>query len=276
MNWKGGIERLLVVDEEDFKLFHGDTFKIMPYLNMQFPMVFIDPPFFTWTSDTKGDEKPNHNILSDIIYRQVEPNGCVYLCGTQPQLADDWHYWKRFFTMLFEEIQAKNAGPPAINKKQPIRVHENIWCMYRAKDAFNELRITTDRVTKKGMVKDFKGGMPIWGGKPTVSKKWRVGVGYPKSVYYGQKIDKHSSEYVGHPTQKPEELIELLIKMATEEGEWILDPFAGSGTVSTVARRLGRNSIAIEIEDKWIDIISKRVQVEKTRTTLTEFMEAEP
>jgi len=67
MNWKGGIERLLVVDEEDFKLFHGDTFKIMPYLNMQFPMVFIDPPFFTWTSDTKGDEKPNHNILSDII-----------------------------------------------------------------------------------------------------------------------------------------------------------------------------------------------------------------
>lgn len=270
MSWRGGIERLLVVDEPDFKLFHGDTFKVMPYLDKQFTMIFCDPPFFTWAGESKGDEKPDHNMLSYEIYKRLDYYGCVYLCGTQPQLAMDWHYWARFYTFLYEKIQAKNAGPPAINRKQPRRVHENIWCLYRSKDKFSDLKITVDRITKKGATKVVEGRpMRIWGkGK----KDWRVGVGYPTSVFYGKRVDKNSPEYVGHPTQKPEKLIEELILMSTEEGDWIFDPFAGSGTVSTVARRLGRNSIAVEIEDKWIPIIEKRVQVEKTRTSITDFI----
>jgi len=270
MSWRGGIERYLVVDEPDFKLFHGDTFKIMPYLDRQFTMIFCDPPFFTWVSDSKGDKKPDHNMLSYEIYKRLDYYGCVYLCGTQPQLAMDWRYWARFFSFLYEKIQAKNTGPPAINRKQPRRVHENIWCLYRSKDKFSDLTITVDRITKKGTTKIVKGKpMRIWGkGK----KEWRVGVGYPTSVFYGKKVDKNSPEYVGHPTQKPEKLIEELILMSTDEGDWIFDPFAGSGTVSTVARRLGRNSIAIEIEDEWIPMIEKRIQVEKTRTSITDFI----
>ena len=269
MDMRGGIERFLVVDEEDFKLFHGDSFKIIPYLG-QFSMIFIDPPFFGWASDSKGDQKPNHNLLSYETWRRLEHGGCIFLCGTQPQLSNDWRWWKRFFTLLFEEIQAKNTGPPAINKKQPRRVHENIWCLYRTKDQFSSLKITVDRVTKPGRVKEFKGQpMKIWG--TATKSKWRVGVGYPLSVFHCKRVDKNHPEYVGHPTQKPEKLLELFIRMSTEEGDWILDPFAGSGAVSTVARRLGRNSIAIEIEDKWIDVIKKRVRVEKYRTSITEF-----
>jgi len=266
---KGGIERFLVVDEEDFKLFHGDSFKIIPYLR-QFDMIFVDPPFFTWASDSKGDDKPDHNLLSYEVWKRLESGGCIYLCGTQPQLAMDWHWWARFFKFLYEKIQAKNVGPPAINRKQPRRVHENIWCMYRKKDSFSDLKITYDRITSKGTTKVVEGkAMRIWGqGK----KSWRVGVGTPVSVYYGNKVDRNHPEYVGHPTQKPEELIAEFIKMGTEEGDWILDPFSGSGTVSAVARRLGRNSIAIEIEDKWIDVIAKRVDMVKRKRSIDEFL----
>lgn len=268
---KGGIERFLAVDEEDFKLFHGDSFKIIPYLR-QFDMIFVDPPFFTWASGSKGDAKPDHNLLSYETWKRLEYGGCVFLCGTQPQLAMDWHWWARWFTFLFEEIQAKNAGPPAINKKQPRRVHENIWCLYRNKDKFSDLKLTVDRVTKAGKVKEFKGQpMKIWG--TATKSKWRVGVGYPLSVFHCERIDKNHPEYVGHPTQKPEKLIELFIKMGTEEGDWILDPFSGSGTVSVVARKLGRNSIAIEIEDKWIDVIKKRMEVERTKTSMADFFD---
>jgi len=267
---KGGIERYLVVDEEDFKLFHGNSFKIMPYLNKQFAMIFIDPPFFTWASDTKGDKKPDHNVLSDYMRRRVEHGGCIYLCGTQPQLAMDWHWWARFFTFIYEKIQAKNVGPPAISRRQPRRVHENIWCMYRTMDSFSDLKITYDRITSKGTTKVVEGkAMKIWGqGK----KVWRVSVGTPVSVFYGKKIDRNHPEYVGHPTQKPEELITEFIKMSTEEGDWILDPFSGSGTVSAVARKLGRKSIAIEIEDRWIDTITKRVDMAEKIKSIDEFL----
>ena len=269
MNMKGGIERFLVVDEEDFKLFHGDAFRILPYLNKRFAMILVDPPFFTWVTDSKGDKKPDHNMLSDYVRRKLDYGGCIYLCGTQPQLAMDWHWWARFFTFLYEKIQAKNTGPPAINRRQPRRIHENIWCMYRTLDSFKDLKITYDRITKKGTTKVVTGKpMRIWGpGK----KAWRVDIGTPVSVFYGKKIDRNSPEYVGHPTQKPEKLIAEFIEMSTEEGDWILDPFSGSGTVSAVARKLGRNSVAIEIEDKWIDMIVKRVKQSGTIRTMTEF-----
>lgn len=274
MKLTSGIERFLAVDEEDFKLFHGDAFKIIPNIHQQFPLIFVDPPFFGWASGSKGDQKPQHNVLSYNIHRRLEMFGCVWLCGTQPQLANDWKWWKRFFTFMFEMIQSKDAGPPPINRKQPRRVHENIWCLRRTKDKFSDLKITVDRVTKPGKLKTVVGQpMKIWG---TATKStWRTGVGVPKSVYHGKRVSKGHPEYVGHPTQKPEELIELIIKMSTEEGDWILDPFCGSGVVPTVARRFKRKCVAVEIEDKWIEAIQKRVQVEATRTRLTEFMEAE-
>jgi len=142
--------------------------------------------------------------------------------------------------------------------------------MYRKRDSFSDLKITYDRITSKGTTKVVEGkAMRIWGqGK----KSWRVGVGTPVSVFHGKKVDRNHPEYVGHPTQKPEKLIAELIMMATEEGDWILDPFSGSGTVSAVARRLGRKSIAIEIEDKWIDIIAKRVDMVKKKRSIDDFL----
>lgn len=62
-----------------------------------------------------------------------------------------------------------------------------------------------------------------------------------------------------HPTQKPEELLRRIILASTKPGETVLDPFVGSGTTSAVAKSLGRNSIGIEKEKKYLKIIEKRL-----------------
>lgn len=62
-----------------------------------------------------------------------------------------------------------------------------------------------------------------------------------------------------HPTQKPIELLRRIILSCTKEGETVLDPFVGSGTTSIVAKTLGRNSIGIDKEKKYLDIAKKRL-----------------
>lgn len=62
-----------------------------------------------------------------------------------------------------------------------------------------------------------------------------------------------------HPTQKPVDLNEYLIKKSTNETDIILDPFAGSGTTGVACKNTNRNYILIEKEPEYIDIINKRL-----------------
>jgi DNA modification methylase len=62
-----------------------------------------------------------------------------------------------------------------------------------------------------------------------------------------------------HSATFPENLPEWFIELFTEEGDTVLDPFAGSGTTLTVARRLGRKSIGIELQKEYTDLISQRL-----------------
>jgi len=64
-----------------------------------------------------------------------------------------------------------------------------------------------------------------------------------------------------HPTQKPEELIERLIRASSNEGDMVLDPFCGAGTVPVVCDRLGRRWQAIEIEPRYVALARQRVQL---------------
>jgi site-specific DNA-methyltransferase (adenine-specific) len=64
-----------------------------------------------------------------------------------------------------------------------------------------------------------------------------------------------------HPTGKPEDFIERLITQHTDEGELILDPFAGSGTTGVVAKRMGRRCILIERDEKYCEIAARRLSI---------------
>lgn len=62
-----------------------------------------------------------------------------------------------------------------------------------------------------------------------------------------------------HPTQKPEQLLEIFITAATNPGDIVLDPFMGSGTTAVVAERLGREWIGMETEARYINAAKERI-----------------
>ena len=68
---------------------------------------------------------------------------------------------------------------------------------------------------------------------------------------------KHDHMY--HPTQKPLDLIKILISNLTDEGDTVLDPFIGSGTTMVASKELNRNAIGIEKEAEYIKIIKDRL-----------------
>ncbi|OQU53930.1 DNA-methyltransferase [Vibrio parahaemolyticus] len=64
-----------------------------------------------------------------------------------------------------------------------------------------------------------------------------------------------------HPTEKPVELMEILISNSSKENDVIFDPFAGSGATLQAAKNLNRNAIGIELDEEYFDVASKRLNI---------------
>ena len=63
-----------------------------------------------------------------------------------------------------------------------------------------------------------------------------------------------------HPTQKPEALLDRIILSASNEGDFVLDPFCGSGTTGVSALRHNRRFTGIDLDEKYLDIARKRMR----------------
>jgi site-specific DNA-methyltransferase (adenine-specific) len=68
-------------------------------------------------------------------------------------------------------------------------------------------------------------------------------------------------EYENHPTQKPEALLQRVIAASSNEGDLVLDPFAGTFTTCVVAQALGHRSLGIEIEEEYVKIGLRRLSI---------------
>jgi len=83
-----------------------------------------------------------------------------------------------------------------------------------------------------------------------------------KDVWTGP-LTKISEKWAGkHPTQKPEYLLERIILASTEKGDYVLDPFVGSGTTGAVAKRLGRKFVGIDFKEEYLEIAKNRIERE--------------
>lgn len=87
----------------------------------------------------------------------------------------------------------------------------------------------------------------------------------PGNVWNFNRVRFKMDEYENHPTQKPEALLERIIKASSHPGDIILDPFSGSYTTSAVAARLGRISIGIELNEEYYEIGLRRTGIATER-----------
>jgi len=81
----------------------------------------------------------------------------------------------------------------------------------------------------------------------------------PGNVWYFPRVRYRMDEYEEHPSQKPESLLERIIRASSNEGDLILDPFAGTFTTASVAKKLKRKSISIESQEEYVKIGLRRV-----------------
>ena len=77
-----------------------------------------------------------------------------------------------------------------------------------------------------------------------------------KDVWTGSLTRASEKKEGKHPTQKPEYLLERIIRASTKEGMLVLDPFCGSGTTGVAARKLGRKFIGLEMQEDYIKTVS--------------------
>jgi site-specific DNA-methyltransferase (adenine-specific) len=103
--------------------------------------------------------------------------------------------------------------------------------------------------------------MAVW---QTKGKGWTFnGDGSTQNVYEGPILSGFSTvnnaEPRIHPTQKPLWLMQRLIATHSNEGDLILDPYAGSGTTLEAAKRMGRKAVGIEIDERYCEAAAKRL-----------------
>jgi len=158
--------------------------------------------------------------------------------------------------LKYDMVWHKTSPTGHLNaKKMPLRAHENILIFYRKPPIYNpqktfghELKTSTAANKRNSKNTELYGGYKATSYSSTER--------YPRSVLTF-KTDKQVSAL--HSTQKPVSLVEYFVLTYTNEGDTVLDPCAGSGTTGTACENTGRNSILIEKEQKYYDIILNRL-----------------
>ena len=103
-------------------------------------------------------------------------------------------------------------------------------------------------------LKDKEYCLFFWDDSVKVHPKYENG-----RTFYHTSVNMEDKRKYGHPTIKPEGIIENLILNSSDPGGVVMDPFSGSGTVCAVAKRLGRQYLGFEINPKWHQVSLDRL-----------------
>ena len=234
----------------------GDCLELMKDIpNGSIDMIFADLPY--GTTSCKWDVIIPFEPLWEQYERIIKPNGAIVLTASQPFTSAlvmsnvDWFRYE----LIWEKERPTNI---MFMKKQIGKVHENILVFYKRQPTYNPLMTKRDNPTIAVYGKDKKGG----DSKTHKNQRLRYTEGYNRFVKYPRsviKINRDTLKGSMHPTQKPVALFEYLIKTYTNENDLILDNTAGSGTTAIAALNTNRQFIVMEKEQKYYDIILKRV-----------------
>jgi site-specific DNA-methyltransferase (adenine-specific) len=188
----------------------------------------------------------------DAVIPKLKSTGSLYVFLTWRYSPEIFCYLKKRLTMLNEIIWDRKVPSMGGSTRRYSSVHDTIGFFAKAKDYYFNLdavRIPYDAETKKARSRSI-----------FVGKKW-LEVGYnPKDVWSVSRLHAIHAERVDHPTQKPIEIIERMIKASCPPNGIVLDPFMGSGTTAVAATRLGRNFVGFEINPDYCRVIQRRLR----------------
>jgi len=236
------------------KLYHGLCETLMNEIqNESIDLILCDLPYEV--SECKWDVKIPFDILWKQYNRVKKLHTPMALFSIQPfttklinsnlkQFRYNW-YWVK-----------GNATGFCFANVQPMRRVEDICVFYDRAPVFNqqglvkaELRIRDRKKTSDSVYRSR-----------TLAKRYeQKTTGYLDNVLYFEGDNLGGVERY-HPTQKPVNLLEFLIRVYTNIGDTVLDNTMGSGSTGVACVNTGRNFIGIEKEQKYFDIAKERIQ----------------
>ena len=238
------------------ELYQGDCLEVMKTLpDRSIDLVLTDPPY--GTTACKWDTVIPLEPMWKELKRLVKQGGGILLFGTEPfssHLRLSNLPWFKY-DWIWEKSK---CGSAFTSKYRPQNKHEIVSVF--GKGRINYYPQMEEGEPYKRTRKANKGDRPNNHNLGVTSESETVNTGYryPSTVQYFQQKWRRQDQV--HPTQKPVELMEYLIKTYTNEGMTTLDFAMGSGTTGVAAKNLNRNFIGIELDETYFNIAKQRIE----------------
>ena len=236
------------------KLYNEDCFNILPTIpDKSVDFILTDPPY--GTTQCKWDSIIPFKPMWKELKRIIKDNGCIALFGSEPfsshlRLSNlgwfkyDW-IWEKSHTTGF-----LNAWKQPLRKFELIHIFYNKQCLYNPQiidKLLKNIRPLTNITKKSNNYSNYK-----------LSKEFRK---LPNNKSMPVNIIKFNSQQKTiHPTQKPIDLLEYLIKTYTNKNDTVLDFTMGSGSTGVACKNLNREFIGIELDKKYFKIAKNRIE----------------
>lgn len=242
----------------------GDSIKVLPQLPKEFiDLVVTDPPY-NMTKIYAGEKFSKTNAEEYELWLRswiepliplLKPNASLYVCtewqcsSTVEKVLRDYFYVRNRIT--WEREKGRGAQHNWKNAA------EDIWFCTVSNDYY----FNADAVRLKRKViapyRHVNGDPKDWADEG--DEKFRLTA--PSNLWTDISVPFWSMpENTEHPTQKPEKLIAKLILASSKEGDFVFDPFLGSGTTAVTAKKLSRRFAGIEREKDYALLALKRLQ----------------
>ena len=237
--------------KNEIELIKGDCLEVMKDIpDKSIDMILCDLPY--GTTACKWDSVIPFKPLWEQYNRIIKDNGAIVLFGSEPfSSALRMSNIKKYkYDLKWQKDQGSDF---MLAKKKPLKDYEDIMVFYKKQPTYNpQMREGFKKWTKKDTGNNIIGHL----GKQEKSQiKQSIGdKRYPISILKFNRIRNGL-----HPTQKPVELLEWLIKTYTNEGETVLDNCMGSGSTGVACINTNRKFIGIEKDDKYFNVAEDRI-----------------
>ncbi|MDR0927371.1 MAG: adenine-specific DNA-methyltransferase [Ignavibacteria bacterium] len=244
------------------KVIFGDCIDVLKELpDNSVDLIFADPPYNIGKNFNGQIEKWNseesylnwcYNWL-DLCIKKIKESGSFYVM-TATQFMPYFDIYLRNKMTILSRICWYYDSSGVQAKRYYGSMYEPILFCVKDKNnyTFNSDEILVEAKTgAKRKLIDYRKSIP------TIYNSEKV----PGNVWEFPRVRYRMEEYENHPTQKPTELLKRIIKASSNIGDLVLDPFAGTFTTNYVAKELNRNSIGIEIQDEYVKIGLRRLNI---------------
>lgn len=222
-------------------------------------LIFADPPYnlgkdFGNNSDSWKNRRDYLNWCYrwiDLCFRVLKEDGTFYIMNSTQNIPYISVYLQEHYNIVNDIVWTYDSSGVQSKKKYG-SLYEPILMATKSNSSnytFNYQDILVEAKTgaKRGLI-DYRKNPP----QPYNTKK------VPGNVWNFARVRYKMEEYENHPTQKPEALLERIIKASSNPGDIVLDPFGGSFTTCAVAYKLGRRTIGFDTNREYFKIGIRR------------------